>query len=956
MLSHPGNPATRRGSFCTALPWLLGAVGLLLYLATLNWWVSLESLVNVARVAGWDWRPQLHQPLTAVIQYPFRGLPGAWIPPALNLFTAACAGMVLMLLARSTRLLLCTWAPGQDADRWQDCTFPNAYAAWFPSTLAAAALGLQLTFWENATAATGDMLSLLVFAAVIWCLFEFRVRRNPAWLYASALLFAAGMTDNWVLMVYFPMLLAAVIWVQRLDFFDVRFLTLMLCCGLAGLTLYLLLPVVQSFSPRHLIGFWPALKLHLGFQKASLLNLPRGALIPPVLAAGLVLLARFAHTRGESPAGIMLTKALVYLVCAALLALGLFIFFEPAFSPRSLGLSGQWLSQYYLYALVVGYCSGRLLPASTTRKRWPQWLAAGVSCGLLVVAALGLAWQNLGDIRLTNGPALRQFAEHLTTGLPPGPSVVLADDPRLVLLAQAQTATAAQGKSPLCVDTISLLSTQYHAFMARRFKSRWPGSPPGGPLVEQGVVIRLISEFLAREPMFYLNPSFGYYFELLTDRPCGLAYCLSPRRADQREPSQEETGASEQFYADLWIKSLQPLSDWIERHAKSEADGHSGRLARLRPEAGLNQTAMFLGAMYSRSLDDWAVRLQRRAKWTEAAVWLGRALEISPDNVAAWLNLEYNRRRQQEGSERLDLGAIASRLPSHFGKYNGWQEVLAQNGPVDEPSFLFEMGQVWYSGRNYHQALAAYSRCAELAPHWPAATLWQARSQLALGNYASALALTENLAPSSFAADAAALGQHLFCRTTAQDGLGRTNEAARILADFVQEHREQGVVLVSAARVYLDGGQPETALSLLDVAMNHEPNNVDILSDKGLAQMRLARYPEAIQTFTALLSLEITNQAAWLDRALARLNAGQPEAARADYEHALALNPQLLAAVFGLGEVALQGKDTNSALGFYQQCLSLCVPGSVEYRQVSSRLTQLSGGGPAENPGRRRSP
>src|SRR2546428_12305156 len=93
-------------NFVTArLPWLVGAGGLMVYLITLNKWVSLLNLEPVARISGWSWQPALHQPLTWLVLFPFRVLPEPWIPLALNIFTAICAAFVLMLLARSVALL-----------------------------------------------------------------------------------------------------------------------------------------------------------------------------------------------------------------------------------------------------------------------------------------------------------------------------------------------------------------------------------------------------------------------------------------------------------------------------------------------------------------------------------------------------------------------------------------------------------------------------------------------------------------------------------------------------------------------------------------------------------------------------------------------------------------------------------------------------------------------------------
>ncbi|MCX6912147.1 MAG: hypothetical protein NT167_03665, partial [Verrucomicrobia bacterium] len=87
------------------LPWLVAAGALAVYLVTLNSWVSLSSLPQVARASGWTWQPELAGPLLWLLTYPFRWLPVRMIPLALNLFTAVCAALSLALLARSVALL-----------------------------------------------------------------------------------------------------------------------------------------------------------------------------------------------------------------------------------------------------------------------------------------------------------------------------------------------------------------------------------------------------------------------------------------------------------------------------------------------------------------------------------------------------------------------------------------------------------------------------------------------------------------------------------------------------------------------------------------------------------------------------------------------------------------------------------------------------------------------------------
>src|SRR5438552_812512 len=109
----PNQPATKAAPekqfVRSILPWLLGGAMLCLYFFTLNHWVSLGSLQEVANLSGWspslELDLELYSPLTFLLTLPIRWLPPALIPLALNLFVALCAALTLALLARSVALL-----------------------------------------------------------------------------------------------------------------------------------------------------------------------------------------------------------------------------------------------------------------------------------------------------------------------------------------------------------------------------------------------------------------------------------------------------------------------------------------------------------------------------------------------------------------------------------------------------------------------------------------------------------------------------------------------------------------------------------------------------------------------------------------------------------------------------------------------------------------------------------
>ena len=77
----------------------------MLFLLTLNRWITLFNLDAVAKVAGWTWQPECYNPLVFLVTYPLRWLPVAVLPLSLNIFSAVCGAVTVGLLARSVAIL-----------------------------------------------------------------------------------------------------------------------------------------------------------------------------------------------------------------------------------------------------------------------------------------------------------------------------------------------------------------------------------------------------------------------------------------------------------------------------------------------------------------------------------------------------------------------------------------------------------------------------------------------------------------------------------------------------------------------------------------------------------------------------------------------------------------------------------------------------------------------------------
>jgi tetratricopeptide (TPR) repeat protein len=960
-MTTENNLSASRKYVPATLPWVIAAAAFLVYIISLNWWVSLNSLGPVARVCGWLWRPALTQPLTCAVLYPFSWLSESWIPLALNVFAALCAVLVLALLARSVSLLPHDLTPEEPLRKINEASLLLVPNAWVPPALAAVVCGLQLSFWEHATSFTGEMIDLLVFAYVIRCLLEFRVDQKQFWLSRAAFVYAAGMANNWAMIGYFPVFLAAIFRLKGFGMvYDARFLFRMTLWGLAGLSLYLLLPALHSLSIRPQLGFWPALRVNLGSQKSMLssLQVPAfKALAVASLLPLLVLSIRWkSHTvqiSDDSRLGVFLTKATGHFVHALFFLTALWLALDPVFSPRNLALGTAMLTCYYLSALVAGYCAGYFLlfgDATAGAQKRPFKLPVALVYVLLIALPLALAWRNLGQIRFTNGPAVRHFTQQLYSDLPAGKSVVLSDDSVQLLLLRAELGAHHGANDALLLDAPSLASAEYHRFMAEHFKSRWPVAAPTNrlDLVGPRQLLDLISRFADREPIVYLHPSFGYLFERFLERPHGLVHYLEP--VPMAPVSDEDRGSpilsdplavtNEQLWQTRWNQTLQTLAEHTRTNPNHAARGSA---AFLLLAAEPNITATFLGAAYSKSLDYWGVALQRLGRWPAAGLWFQRAIELNPHNLAARINLEYNQRCQHGDKSRLDPSLMQRQFHESFGRYDGWLEVLDKDGPIDEPSYLSNVARALLDVKNNRQAARELARCADLAPDWLEPKLWLALGYLDLRDFAAALQVTDSIPASPEVPDGTGLPELVFCRTTALRALGRTNDANASLESFIQLHPEPSPLLLKAADLFMKNKQMAGAVRLLEALVQREPDNVGLLSKKGAAELELSRFHDAITTLSRVLSLDSSDTQARLNRAVARLASGQLEAARDDYQELLNAPATSQKALFGLGGIAWRKRDTNSAIQFYEQYLATGKPESVQYSIASRRLKQLKG-------------
>jgi tetratricopeptide (TPR) repeat protein len=957
------------------LPWLLAAAALAVYWFTLNRWVSLPNLEAVAKISGWPWLPELVNPLLFLVTYPFRWLPTTQVPIALNVFSAVCAAATLGLLARSIALLPHDRTDAQRRRERSDFSFLTIGSAWLPPVLAVAVCGLQLTFWEHATNFTGEMFGLLLFAFVIWSLLEYRLDERVGRLYLAAAIYGAGMVENWAMLGFLPVFIAAIIWIRGLNFFNLRFLQWMVLCGLAGMSLALLLPTWAVASGKIPGAFWwLALKASLAPQYNVLKHYFLSCIHPQqyfellsLLLAYLmplfVLAIRWQSSFGDSSRmGLALASFMFHVVHAIILFICVWLMFDPPFSPREKGFG---LTFYYLIALSVGYYSGYFLlvfgKKAFSRSQPPppeplQFLNPFVVAGVFVLAVLaitGLVYKNTSQVRGVNDNTLSQYASLLEENLPRGGGFLLSDDPQHLFLVQAALARDGRVKDFVPLNTHWLVNPVYHKFLHRGFPQKWPDTIVAAEITNGVSPVRLISLLAAlakTNELYYLHPSFGYYFEQFYLEPHGLVYRLKPLPDDTLLPpplDQNQIAENEAFWSRVEAQAFPSMEREITPRDPNAPKTFGQRLlARLHVVREQNPNALIAGAFYSRDLDFWGVQLQRAGELEKAADCFERAQTLNPDNVVAQINLQFN---QDLRAGRTVPVAPAKVKRDQFGKYHDWNEVLNASGPFDEPSFCFVNGFLLARDNGYfRQAVASFNRVRELDPDYLPARLFLAQIYLFSRLPDRALEVLHDplTQPQKFSLtdsnsaelDILAAGAYLQKTNFAQ--------GTRLLELEITRHPDNNDLLTAAVQAFVMRGLFTNAVAVIDRKLKMAPDEPTWLFGKGYVCMQLHAYDDATAAFTRVLAIQTNNSDARFNRALAYLDSGKLDAARADYRRLQQTLTNSFPIAYGLGEIAWRQHETNEAIRNYKIYLANANTNTAEATNVILRLRELKGHSP----------
>ena len=892
----------------TRLPWAVALGAGVLYLLTLHSWISFASLPAVSDVGGWTGEAPFEAPLLYLLTLPLRILPASAVPMAMNALAALFGALTLALLVRSVVLLPHDRTKEQRQREQTAHSLLSLPSNWVPALFAALVCGLQLSFWQHATAGTGEMLNVLLFAYVIRCLLEYRIDHKAQWLTRAVLVYAIGITNNWGMIGFLPLFGVALLWTARMRLFQDGLPLKLALNGLAGLSLYLLMPLAAVLTGSG-ESFTDVLMANLGRQKSFVANLFSQRLMVLVMGSTAILplllvSIRWPATFGDTNAAASaITTVLLRLVHFLFLAVCVYVAFDHVVSPRQLvnlpqvtGIGAPFLTFYYLGALSIGYFLGYLLLLSGREeaRRWrkPSELAKALNRGLhigLQIAAAGvivvLAWRNLEPVFDHNKNGItHSYTKWLASNLPDGKVILFTDNdmtPQSELL-RAELARSGAGNKMLLVETHQLTSPEYQMRLAKR-DTAWPeltDEVASSKHVDVFLILDRLQAISADTPIYYLHPSFGYFLE---------QFYLNPERGIFRlMPYPTETDTLDKPpLTGQQVTFDENLADDILTKFESVAGQSESLWKNKFPDS------LVITGWLSRNLNHRGVDLARNKKKKAAETLFLAACKLYKGsrngNVIAQANLrQVNPKSDYAFHEDLDQLIEGNKLidVDGDGKLTDSEidYTLKTFGPVDESHACFQLGRDFAEKTEIRQAFHELTRAAELATSFPDPVFFIAEMFVSYGLSEKAKLLIERLEAMNKANPFIPGQQIKLIRLQAGLMLARSGaaETEKFLIDQLKPYMDTVSGVNTLLEFHLDHDQNTKALALLDDWLKANPDDLDRLKVKGNLLTWLKRHDDAIALFQSALSKSNSQEKSNLNSLIA---AAYTE--KGDYELAL---------------------------------------------------------------------
>ena len=199
-----------------------------------------------------------------------------------------------------------------------------------------------------------------------------------------------------------------------------------------------------------------------------------------------------------------------------------------------------------------------------------------------------------------------------------------------------------------------------------------------------------------------------------------------------------------------------------------------------------------------------------------------RASTQDRENLAARINSEFNARHQRGDNQRLDREVVEQHAGSVRRATANGRGSSTMTGRWTNRRFCLKPRASCSPRRAAPGDPGVRALCR--AGAWLAGAETMARAKpCRRPGVRQRLRLTDEIEAAGPLPEPSGIGQFLFCRATALQGLGRTNEATACIEGFSPSIRTSPKYSAVAAQLHLQSGRYQAALAVLDRLLSSNP-------------------------------------------------------------------------------------------------------------------------------------
>ena len=267
---------------------------------------------------------------------------------------------------------------------------------------------------------------------------------------------------------------------------------------------------------------------------------------------------------------------------------------------------------------------------------------------------------------------------------------------------------------------------------------------------------------------------------------------------------------------------------------------------------------------------------------------------------------------------------------------------MQENGPWDEPSFCFGLGNVFRKGHLDRQSAQQYARALELNPQHLDAGLRLADVYLNRKVFDEVIALVQQL-NTDLEGNLSVAHRLQLIRfdAWARYYRGEVETAMRSLREAYDAYPDFPEQLHALARMYVQQEDIPKALAAVEELLQRLPNHAETLMLKSNIHLAAESPNEALTCLNRVLEMTPNDTAALARRAYVHYQMQDLEAAVRDYELLREAVPDYNLVNFQLAQIAEAQGEIDQAISLYREFLEKEPEGSRARATVQEKLNTL---------------